>query len=207
MADKESPMTAGDGASTSPDESVVRALYAEHGGALFAHSLRLAGGDLRRAEVLVRETLVRAWWHANVLDLERGSVRTRLLTTAQHLSIVAWCGSRAPEVIIEALPGPAGTYGADRVVEAFILAEAIKQLKPIHREALIECFYRGRSVADAAARLGVPPGTVKARTHYAMRALRLSLTEVAGSNHSWQSNSGRPRPNQSADLQKAGRVP
>ena len=183
-------MTTGDAASTSPDESVVRALYIEHGRALFAHSLRLAGGDRQRAEVLVRETLVRAWRHANVLDLERGSVRTWLLTTAQHLSIVASCGSRAPEVIIDALPGPAGTDGADRVVGALNLAEAINRLKPIHREALIECFYRGRSVADAAARLGVAPGTVKARTHYAMRALRLSLTEVAGSNHNWQSNSG-----------------
>ena len=166
-------MTAGDAASTSPDEGVVRALYAQHGGAPFAHSLRLASGDRQRAEVLVRETLVRAWWHANVLDLERASVRTWLLTTARNLSIVAWRGSRTPEVIIDALPGPASTDEADRVVEALILAEAIKRLNPTHREALIECFYRGRSVADAAARLGVPPGTVKARTHYAMRALRL----------------------------------
>jgi RNA polymerase sigma-70 factor (ECF subfamily) len=43
---------------------------------------------------------------------------------------------------------------------------------------LIETFYRGRSVADAAARLGVPPGTIKSRTHYALRALRLALTEM-----------------------------
>ena len=42
----------------------------------------------------------------------------------------------------------------------------------------MECFYRGRSVAEAAARLGVPPGTVKSRTHYAVRALRLVLDEM-----------------------------
>jgi RNA polymerase sigma-70 factor (ECF subfamily) len=33
-------------------------------------------------------------------------------------------------------------------------------------------------VADAAAELGVPPGTVKSRTHYALRSLRLVLEEM-----------------------------
>jgi RNA polymerase sigma-70 factor (ECF subfamily) len=33
-------------------------------------------------------------------------------------------------------------------------------------------------VAEAAAALGVPAGTVKSRTHYAVRALRLVLDEM-----------------------------
>jgi ATP-dependent Lon protease len=57
-------------------------------------------------------------------------------------------------------------------------AEALNQLSPSHREVLRECFYEGRSVAEAAARLGVPPGTVKSRTHYALRSLRLVLEEA-----------------------------
>lgn len=177
-------MTAGDAASTSADESVVQALYAEHGDALLAHSLRLASGDRRWAEDLVQETLVRAWRHANVLDLERGSVRAWLLTTAQSLSVDMrrLRSSRVPEVTTDALSVPASTDEADRVVEADRMAEALSRLTPTHREVLIECFYRGRSVAAAATSLGVPPGIVKTRTYYAMRALRLALTEMAGSN-------------------------
>ena len=75
---------------TGADEDVVRALYAEHGDALFAHALRLSGGDRQRAEDLVQETLVRAWRHPDVLDPERGSVRAWLFTTARNLSIDAW---------------------------------------------------------------------------------------------------------------------
>jgi RNA polymerase sigma-70 factor (ECF subfamily) len=59
-----------------------------------------------------------------------------------------------------------------------VVADAITQLSSDHRAVLLECYYRGRSVAEAARRLGVPEGTVKSRTHYALRALRLALEEM-----------------------------
>jgi RNA polymerase sigma-70 factor (ECF subfamily) len=42
----------------------------------------------------------------------------------------------------------------------------------------VECFHRGRSVAEAAAVLGVPPATVRSRTHDALRSLRMILNEM-----------------------------
>ena len=41
----------------------------------------------------------------------------------------------------------------------------------------METYFRGRSVAEAAVVLGVPAGTVKSRTYYALRALRATLEE------------------------------
>ncbi|MDQ1630310.1 MAG: polymerase sigma-70 factor, subfamily, partial [Frankiaceae bacterium] len=38
-------------------------------------------------------------------------------------------------------------------------------------------YFRGESVAEAAAVLRVPPGTVKSRAYYAMRELHLLLVE------------------------------
>ena len=163
------------------DAELLRALHEEHGDALFAHALRLASGDRQRAEDLVQETLLRAWRHPEALDPDRGSVRAWLFTTARHLAIDAWRRrtARVGEVVTDTLPEPPPEVDeADRAVEAWTVAEALGRLSPAHREVLVECFYRGRSVAEAAARLGVPPGTVKSRTHYALRSLRLVLEEM-----------------------------
>jgi RNA polymerase sigma-70 factor (ECF subfamily) len=43
---------------------------------------------------------------------------------------------------------------------------------------IVECYYRGRSTAEAAEVLNIPAGTVKSRTHYALRALRLAMQEM-----------------------------
>ena len=65
----------------------------------------------------------------------------------------------------------------DRALDARQVTDALASLSVDHRQVLIETYYRGRSVAEAATALGVPPGTVKSRTYYALRALRLVLEE------------------------------
>jgi RNA polymerase sigma-70 factor (ECF subfamily) len=162
------------------DAELLRAMFAEHGDALYAHALRLASGDRQRAEDLVQETLLRAWRHPEALNPDRGSVRAWLFTTARNLAIDSWRrrSVRVGEVITDALPESLTDDETDRTVEAWLIAEALGRLSPVHREVLVECFYRGRSVAEASARLGVPPGTVKSRTHYALRSLRLVLEEM-----------------------------
>jgi RNA polymerase sigma-70 factor (ECF subfamily) len=73
--------------------------------------------------------------------------------------------------------------GVDRALVAQVVLEALGTLSREHRTALVETYYRGRSVAEAASEIGVPEGTVKSRTYYALRALRLALEErgVTGS--------------------------
>jgi RNA polymerase sigma-70 factor (ECF subfamily) len=159
---------------------LLRVMFAEHGDALFAHALRLSSGDRQRAEDLVQETLLRAWRHPEALDPDRGSVRAWLFTTARNLAIDSWRrrSVRVGEVVTDVLPEPPSDDETDRTVEGWLIAEALARLSPVHREVLVECFYQGRSVAEAASRLGVPPGTVKSRTHYALRSLRLVLEEM-----------------------------
>jgi RNA polymerase sigma-70 factor (ECF subfamily) len=162
------------------DTELLRVMFTDHGDALYAHALRLVSGDRQRAEDLVQETLLRAWRHPEALDPGRGSVRAWLFTTARNLAIDSWRrrSVRVAEVVTDTLPEPVSDDETDRTVEAWLIAEALGRLSPVHRQVLVECFYQGRSVAEAAARLGIPPGTVKSRTHYALRSLRLVLEEM-----------------------------
>jgi RNA polymerase sigma-70 factor (ECF subfamily) len=61
-----------------------------------------------------------------------------------------------------------------------VVLTAISGLSTEHRQVLLECYLRGASVADAAEILGVPPGNIKARLHYALHALRQAIDEMGG---------------------------
>jgi RNA polymerase sigma-70 factor (ECF subfamily) len=164
---------------TTVGSELMRALHDEHAQALWTYALRLAGGDAGRAQDAVQETLLRAWRHPEVLDPTRGSARGWLLRTVRNVLIDDWRSRKArPEVVTDDLPEVASPDTADTAVQGWLVADALRRLSVPHREVLVECFYRGASVTEAADRLGVPPGTVKSRTHYALRALRLALEEM-----------------------------
>jgi RNA polymerase sigma-70 factor (ECF subfamily) len=159
------------------DERLLRTLYAEHGGPLLGYAERLTGGDRQQAEDVVQETLVRAWRHAERLD--DGSARPWLFRVARNIVIdrARARRSRMPDAPAEVIEAAAGTNELDSALLAWQIADALRSLSPDHRRVIVEVYYRGRSVAEAAAVLGVPPGTVRSRTFYALRALRVALEE------------------------------
>jgi RNA polymerase sigma-70 factor (ECF subfamily) len=159
--------------SESSEAQLMRALHDEHARALWVYALRLTGGDHGRAQDAVQETLLRAWRHSNVLDPARGSPRAWLFTTVRNILIDEWRSRSArPEVVTDELPEV-----PTRAVQSWLLSDAMQQLSAAHRDVIVECFYHGYSVGEAAERLGVPSGTVKSRTYYALRALKLALQE------------------------------
>jgi RNA polymerase sigma-70 factor (ECF subfamily) len=161
------------------DETALRELYDAHAGALLAYAIRLTGGDRGRAEDVVQETLLRAWRHRDALDESRGPLRPWLFTVAHHVAIDAYRAraARPAEVgdaVLESMPS---ADDLDARLDRLLISDALMALSAEHRGVLVETYYRGRSVAEAAEVLGVPPGTVKSRTFYALRALKLALAE------------------------------
>ena len=67
---------------------------------------------------------------------------------------------------------------SEQVVSRHLVAAALGRLTQEHRDVLRECYFLGSSVAQAAHALGIAPGTVKSRTYYALRALRLAIEEL-----------------------------
>jgi RNA polymerase sigma-70 factor (ECF subfamily) len=160
-------------------DQLLQALHEEHAAALWSFCLRLTRGDRARAEDLVQETMLRAWRTPRVLDQSSGSARGWLFTVARHLLIDEWRSARSQHEIALAEPPERPTSDAvDQMLDSWLVADALSNLSAEHRAVLVECYYRGRSVAEAARALDVPEGTVKSRTHYALRALRLALQEM-----------------------------
>lgn len=165
----------------SSEADLLRTLHDEHARALWAYVVNLTNGDRAKAQDVVQETLLRAWRNPQVLDQSRGSARGWLFTVAKRIVIDDWRAARSrPEYITDEVPEQAVADGTDQALDHQLVTTAMRTLSTEHREVLLECYLRGASVAQAAATLGVPSGTIKSRTHYALRALRLALDEMGG---------------------------
>ncbi len=85
---------------------------------------------------------------------------------------------RSPEIVTDRLPEQPIGDASEQVVNRHLAAAALGRLTQEHRDVLRECYFRDSSVAQAAHALGIAPGTVKSRTYYALRALRLAIEEL-----------------------------
>ena len=171
----------GASSSTNHEDTLVRMLYEEHAGPLLMFVLRLTGGDRQRAEDIVQETLLRAWRNAHRLGAQgQQSLRPWLVTVARRIAIDDHrsVSARPPETYDRELESfPSTADDTDRVLQLMTVTDALRTLSQSHREILVETYFRGRTVPEAAEVLGLPLGTAKSRVYYALRALRTALQQ------------------------------
>jgi RNA polymerase sigma-70 factor (ECF subfamily) len=162
-----------------PDgEEFVRAVYARHGRHLLRHAARLLDGDWHRAEDVLQEAAVRAWRHAGAFGMDPEVIRPWLFRVVRNLTVD---DHRARAVRPPSAPAePEDTDvpavdEVDRLLTAHVVTEALADLTGRQREIIEHMYFEGSSVTRVADALGVPEGTVKSRTYYALRALRRAL--------------------------------
>jgi RNA polymerase sigma-70 factor (ECF subfamily) len=165
------------------DESgeAMRALYRTFSGELYGFTLN-ALGERGIAEEVVQEVFTRAWRHADSYDPARGSVRTWLYQIARHAIIDARRRAAVRPSLALHEPDEADATATGPTIEQAMLgwqvASALERLSPEHRQVIRLAHFQGLSMREIAERCELPVGTVKSRTWYALRSLRLVLEEM-----------------------------
>ena len=163
------------------ETAMVQGLYDEHAAALWRHARRLTG-DEARAQDVVQETLLRAWQHPEVADNNERSARAWLFTVARNIVIDETRTARFRREL--STPDDVGAFECacpdevDAALNRLLIGDALARLTPEHREVVRRSYFLGSTTAQIAAELGIADGTVKSRLHYALRALRLALSEM-----------------------------
>jgi RNA polymerase sigma-70 factor, ECF subfamily len=159
----------------------LRALYRTYAGELLGFALN-ALGERGAAEEIVQEVFTRAWRHADRYDPGRGSVRTWLYQIARHAIIdTRRRASARPALASGEQPLLEASSTRDSIEQAMLgwqVAAALERLTPEHRQMIRLAHFQGLSVREIADKCNLPIGTVKSRTWYALRSLRLVLEEM-----------------------------
>ena len=152
------------------------ALVRPHRAALRAYVRKLTDGDDAETDSIVKETLYRAAQDPDRFPQRPSAVRPWLVLTART---VLSDGERVAPAGHDDRPDPMLAPEPPRVpvaAETTVL-RAMEDLSGTHREILVELFYRGTSLEEAARVQGVPVDAVKSRLYHAMRALRAVIDQ------------------------------
>jgi RNA polymerase sigma-70 factor, ECF subfamily len=158
----------------------LRELYRRYSGELYGFALN-ALSDRELAEEVVQDVFARAWRRAADYDPRRGSVRTWLYTITRNRIVDARRRAAARPGLArhEAGEGPPELDSElEQAVLRWQMAAALTRLSPEHREVIRLAHYGGLSLREISESKGIPLGTVKSRTSYALRTLRLILDEM-----------------------------
>jgi RNA polymerase sigma-70 factor, ECF subfamily len=159
------------------DADAVARLYDVYAGPLYGFGFRRLG-DRALAEELVQTVMTRLWQRADRYQPARGSVRTWVFAIARNVAVDLH--RRRPRALAVAeLPDAVDTVDElEDLVRAEAVRAALERLSDEHREVLRLAYDAGLTQRQIAERLGIPVGTVKSRTYYALKAFRLACQEL-----------------------------
>lgn len=162
------------------DDRLLTALYETYV-VVVRRFVRTYVADPEHAEDAVQETFLRAWRHIDRIDVAEGNPRSFLFTTARNVLIDQWrAQSRRAELVHDDTTVNAAPTEDDvtKSLERILINESLRTLSTEHRDVIKALYFDDLSVTEAAARLDVAVGTIKSRSYYAVRALRVAFDEM-----------------------------
>lgn len=150
--------------------------YRLMGARLAATAMRVLRAPEASADC-VHDVFLRLWRRGSAYTTERGSLEAYLVTCVRNEAL-ARVRNDARRAELRALVPTVAAYEYDEdPLERDRIAEAIAALSVEQAETVRLAYFRGLTLAEIAADLGAPLGTVKSRISAALRALRRRLIE------------------------------
>jgi RNA polymerase sigma-70 factor (ECF subfamily) len=180
------------------DETTVRAVYERYGRAVHTVAWSILRDAAQAADV-TQATFVNAWKAAGRFDPTR-ELGPWLYAIARRTAIDEYRRRRRDRLTepdgFERLDAAAaqGSEGIERTWEAWQVRLAVDDLPVEEQEVVRLAWFEGLTHPEIAARLDVPVGTVKSRSHRAHRRLSVALRHVRSANHAGPSvvDAGEP---------------
>jgi RNA polymerase sigma factor (sigma-70 family) len=139
-------------------------------------------GDPKVAEDVAQEALIRAWRHAPVFDVRRGTATAWVLTITRNLAIDAIRKHRAlptdPNDLIALGMASTGRSPEDLGSGGQLAPElraALNALPVTQRRAVVLAALYGRTIDEISLSESIPQGTAKTRVRAGLRKLRAAL--------------------------------
>ena len=163
------------------DPSAFARIYDEHSSGVY----RAAYGIVRdgaMAQDVTQDVFLRLWRRPRSFDAGRGELGSYLRLMARSRALDLWRESQAAgragdrlRVVTEvqeprsdAVPPVAVEREQDRAE----VRDALRELPPVQREAIVLAYWGGLTAAQIAERSGVPLGTAKSRIRLGLSRLR-----------------------------------
>ena len=164
---------------TDPSGDSLRALYRRYGGELYGFAYS-ALGDRGLAEEVVQDAFTSVWRHASEFDPERASFRTWLYGVARNRIVDMRRRAAARPPLADGTDTEDGALdeSLEQAALRWQIAAALAHLSPEHRTVIRLAHFEALSLREIAAATNLPLGTVKSRSYYALRHLRLVLDEM-----------------------------
>ena len=138
---------------------------------------RLILRDPELARDAVQEALIRAWRDLPGLrDPDRFDAWLHRLLVNACLDLVRRRKRRVIEVELTPIDAPATRDFAGGLADRQLLDQALAGLAPGHRAVVALHYLLGMPLPEVAHTLGIPQGTAKSRLHYALAAMRMTVT-------------------------------
>ena len=162
---------------TRGDRSALATLYQRHAASLLAVA-RCILHDRPDAEDVIHDVFLEVWRNCGSYSDARASVRTWLIMRARSRALDrlrannrrnAAGRSADPGLDVPKQPSDVMLHDKQR------LLSALAHVPEPQQGVIMLAYFEGLSTAEISARLGIPTGTVKSRTHAAIKTLRSVL--------------------------------